>query len=210
MAEETDIDIKPDELVALAVIHDLVTNNPDVVAAVLAQHNEQPSTDPEENILKLSKLSAKMGRWFNEDFDKAAASAGFHGAEFVPHILAGYVGRQKDIKNFQAGYWSLKDLFGKKEGGTKVGNAIRDLFNKPKPGTTAPAVTPAQMAESPAADVLKKEIKTGDDDKKEIKKILGMAPALFWSLTAGVVLLIIVIIIMIIRAGKKKKAAEAK
>ena len=200
--------IQPDELVAMAVTYDLLENQPEIVAAILAQHEVQPSTDPEENMLKICKLAAVRGRFFNEDFAKGAETAGYHGTEYVPHILANYVAKHGTLEPIQASYWSLKDLFKKKEGGTKVGNAIKNLFSKKPDGVPAAPVTAPEMAESPAANELAKHVDPNADDKDKGKLILGMSKTLFWSLVSGTVLLVVIIIIMIIRKGRKKEAEK--
>lgn len=209
MAEENKTTtIQPEELVAMAVVADLLENQPEVVAAILAQHEIQPSTDPEENMLKICKLSAQRGRFFNEDFSKGAEVAGYHGAENVPHILANYVAKHSSLEPIQASYWSLKDLFKKKEGGTKVGNAIKNLFGKKPDTAVTPAVTAPEMADSPAAQELAKVAGDPKPDPKDPKQILGMSQVLFYSLLSGFILLIVIIIVIVIRRAKKKEAEK--
>ncbi len=193
----------------MALTHDLLENSPEVVAAILANHEVQPSTDPEQNLLLLCRLSAERGRFFNEDFSKGAEAAGYHGAEFVPTVLANYVAKHDTLEPIQASYWSLKDLFKKKEGGTKVGNLIKNLFGKKPDGSSPANVTAPEMANSPAGTELAKMVDPdAKRDPKDVKKILGMSPVLFWSLTGAVVLLIVIIIVMIIRKGRKKEAEK--
>lgn len=206
MADETiKIDMLPEEAVALALTQDLLENHPEVVSAILRQHEVQPSTDPEQNVLLLAKLSAERGRFFNEDFAKGAETVGYHGTEMMPSVLAKYAARHKDVKSFQAGYFKLADLFKPKEGGTKVGNLIKNLFG---PKVTTP-VTPGAAAQSPAADELTKGLEKTQAQKDaaaaDDKKILGLTPWIFWTALGFVILLIVVIIIIIIRASKKKK-----
>lgn len=211
MADETvQVEMQPEEAVALAMCQDLIENHPQVVQAILVQHEVQPSTDPEENILKLAKLSAERGRFFNEDFQKGATAAGYYRTENIPMIVANYVAKHRNINNFQASYFSIKDLFKKKEGGTQVGNLIRGIFKKGDTATGGAATTPiapADIAVTPAAQDIAKKVadNTADPKPKDDKLILGLEPWIFYTGLGFVIVLIIVIIILIIRASKKKK-----
>lgn len=202
MADEgtVSVEMRPEEAISLAVVHDLFTNHPEVVTAILRQHEVQPSTDPEENILLLSKLSAERGRFFNEDFAKGAKVAGYYGTEFVPDIVCKYVARNKDIKKFQAGYFSLKDVFG------KIKDQVKNVFGK----KDQPNLSPGDIATAPAADDIASKVDKAAKDPaaKDDKKIMGLKPWIFWTGLGTVIVLIVVIIILVIRAGKKKEGEK--
>ncbi|MES3019407.1 MAG: hypothetical protein V4721_16590 [Bacteroidota bacterium] len=212
-SETVQIEMQPEEAVALALCQDLIENNPAIVKAILVQHQVQPSTDPEANILALAKLSAERGRFFNEDFDKAVTAAGYYRTEMMPDVLSRYVARHRDIKTFRSGYFSIKDLFKKKPGGTQVGNLIKNLFGKKPTEVAGPPLAPGDVATSPEAkelmDKIEKTAGEGEDDDTDKDKILGLTPWIFWTGTGFVLVLIIVIIILIMRAGKKKAPAAA-
>lgn len=189
--------LQPEEAVALAIAHDLITNYPEELKALLIQHNVQPSTDPEENILKIAQLSAKMGRWFNEDWSRVTSSFGYHGAELMADVLGKYAAKQKNIKHFQAGYFSVKDVF------NKIKDKVKSIFHKSDGGTQAPGDVAATDAAKTTADAANAANPNTPTPKK---KILGMVPWLFYSVLGFVLILIVVITILVIRAGKKKKS----
>lgn len=196
--------MSPSEKVAFGIVHEMVTESPDLVQKLLAKHGIQPSADPERNMLELAKLSKERGAFFNQDFDTISERAGYFGAGNTPEIVANYISENPDLPTFQEDFTQTTE---KKK---KLGQKIKDWFKKVFSKKDKPQTQETLNGDPTATEYTKAmDGGGGDDDKKEVKKVLGMHPALFFSIIGIIIILAIVLIIWMARSKKKEeKKAE--
>lgn len=206
--------MQSDQFASLVLCTKMAQDNPELIGQLLAAHDEQPTIDPEVNCLKLAKLSQERGRFFNEDFGKTAAAAGYYNADNAPHILQQYLSQNGEV---QAGNFSLKDLGAKlKTFGQNVGDKLKGIFKKKDTanGDTATALTPMEISDTEEARALQamldEQKKKEEEAKKKMKPILGMHPALFFSLVGAILIVIVILIVRAGRQNKKLKEGDAK
>lgn len=201
----------PGEQTAFALVHHMVNYNPELVNTLLVQHGEQPSTDPELNMLRIAKLSQERGTFFNTDFSRICEKAGYFGTEDAASLASSTLNGTPDLNQFQNNFRLLGG--GGSAGATaagstppktgflkglkdKVGGFLKNVFGK-KDQKVDLNTGPDQKL----TDLLPKP-----DDKPPVKKILGMHPAVFYSLIGVVVILVISLIIWLSRAKKPQPA----
>lgn len=204
MAQEQE-KLDTEEAVALTMLADVVTDNPDSVKTILAQHGEDATGDPEIDFLKILALTEERGRYFTEDFEKMTAEKCKYFGTALALTVASKLGDKLKDK--------IKDKIEqrKEEGkGGKIKDLLKKVFGKKDDGSSK---TPQEIADDEDAKKLARLGGSGgedkpEDDKPKPKPILGMHPALFFSLLTIIILVIIFLIIRGMR--KKKKPSEGK
>lgn len=205
MAEEK---LNTEEAVALTMLGDVVVDNPEAVKEILAQHGEEATGNPEIDFLKILALTEERGRYFTEDFEKMAAKEFKYFGTGLALTVASKLGDKLKDK--------IKDKIEKRreEGkGGKIKDLLKKVFGKKEDGTSK---TPQEIADDEDAQKLARlgggggDENTPESDKPKPKPILGMHPALFFSILTIIILVIIFLIIRGMRKKTKKKDGEAK
>lgn len=207
-------DLAKEEYVALAMLAEMVEKKPDQVKKLLESHGETYTGDAEIDFLKIVALTEERGRYFTEDFEEMAANEAQYFGTGAALTIAANLGK-KSVEKLSEKLSQIREKKGKEP--TKFGTWLKNIFGKKTDGSQ---VTPQEMADHPDTQkIIDTTEKTGgggdtekdtDKDKQKPKPILGMHPALFFSI---VTIIIIVIIILIVRAMRKKKKSgegEAK
>lgn len=193
-------ELPADQVVALALVRQLVTDHKDKVADLMRRHEEPMDADNVTNIMKLAALSEERGRYFTEDFEDMAQQANYFDTK-------GFIDKVKDI--VKEGKKTFINAYAPGMGDTAVANEERskgfvkgllgNLFKKGGSGGNDPALQQR----------LKDTIIKDDDGKKKDGLIMGMKRGTFISVVVGIVILVIVLIV-VIRMNKKNKLKEVK
>ena len=201
MADEK---LDTEEAVALTMLADVVADKPEAVKRVLEKHGEVATGDAEIDFLKILALTEERGRFFTEDFEEMAAGECKYFGTGLALAVAGKLGSKLGTKITE----KIAERREKRDGEPgKIKKLLQKVFSKKEDGSSK---TPTEISEDENAKIIAGDKPTGDDkdgDKPKPKPILGMHPALFFSIVA---IIIIVIIILIIRAMSKKKKKQGE
>lgn len=192
-----------DQVVAMALVRDLVTDHQDKVADLLRRHEELMDQDPQVNIMKLAALSQERGRYFDEDFEEMGEKAHYFDIKGIIDKVKGVVQEgKKTFVNAYAPGMGDKAVANEERSKGFIKGLLGKIFNKN--GNTG------DLNNNPNAKKLKDAI-TGDDDDKKSDLILGMKKSLFWGGIAVIVILFIVVLVVIkMNKMNKQKQVAAK